>query len=128
MTEAFADFILKTNIHPGALRQIEEDRAAGRRLVLAGRVGDVDYFERFIEPMLDDSIRYVGSLRQPALSRLVGRSSCALVTPLWDEPFGLVIAETLATGTPVHAARKGRPVANVIYRDGTQIDTIYSVK
>ena len=37
------------------------------------------------------------------------------------------IAERI-TGTPVHAARKGRPVANVIYRDGTQIDTIYSVK
>lgn len=37
------------------------------------------------------------------------------------------IAERI-TGTPVHVARKGRPVANVIYRDGTQIDTIYSVK
>ena len=37
------------------------------------------------------------------------------------------IAERI-TGTPVHAARRGRPVANVIYRDGTQIDTIYSVK
>ena len=33
--EAFADFVLRTNIHPGALRQIEQDRAAGRRLVLA---------------------------------------------------------------------------------------------
>ncbi|WP_116090898.1 HAD family hydrolase [Sphingomonas crusticola] len=33
--EAFADLIVKTNIHPGALRQIEADRAAGRRLVLA---------------------------------------------------------------------------------------------
>lgn len=35
VTESFADFILKTNIHPGALRQIAEDKAAGRRLVLA---------------------------------------------------------------------------------------------
>jgi HAD superfamily hydrolase (TIGR01490 family) len=34
-TEAFADFVVATNIHPGALRQIEADRAAGRRLVLA---------------------------------------------------------------------------------------------
>jgi HAD superfamily hydrolase (TIGR01490 family) len=35
VTESFADFILATNIHPGALRQIAEDKAAGRRLVLA---------------------------------------------------------------------------------------------
>lgn len=35
VTEDFADLILKTNIHPGALRQIAEDKAAGRRLVLA---------------------------------------------------------------------------------------------
>ena len=35
VTESFADLILKTNIHPGALRQIAEDKAAGRRLVLA---------------------------------------------------------------------------------------------
>ncbi len=33
--EAFADFVIRTNIHPGALRQIAQDRAAGRRLVLA---------------------------------------------------------------------------------------------
>jgi len=33
--EGFADLVLKTNIHPGALRQIGEDKAAGRRLVLA---------------------------------------------------------------------------------------------
>jgi HAD superfamily hydrolase (TIGR01490 family) len=35
VTEDFADFVIKANIHPGALRQIAEDRAAGRRLVLA---------------------------------------------------------------------------------------------
>ncbi|WP_404710868.1 HAD family hydrolase [Sphingomonas sp. MMS24-J13] len=35
VTEDFADLILKTNIHPGALRQIAEDKAAGRRLILA---------------------------------------------------------------------------------------------
>jgi HAD superfamily hydrolase (TIGR01490 family) len=35
VTESFADLILKTNIHPGALRQIAEDKEAGRRLVLA---------------------------------------------------------------------------------------------
>jgi len=86
---------------------IQAARASGRALVIAGRIGDADYFDRFVRPSLDSSIRYVGALRQPELSRLVGRSSCALVTPMWDEPFGLVIAEALATGTPVAAFKTG---------------------
>ncbi|BDI24037.1 glycosyltransferase [Herbiconiux sp. L3-i23] len=78
-------------------------RAAGRRLNIAGRVGDADYFEQLIAPQLDADIRYVGALRQPALAELVGGSAAALVTPVWEEPFGMVIAEALATGTPVAA-------------------------
>jgi len=76
-------------------------RLAGRRLVLAGRIGDVDYFESEVAPLLGRDAEHVGPLRQPELAELVGRSACALVTPCWEEPFGLVIAEALATGTPV---------------------------
>ncbi|GAB2984993.1 glycosyltransferase [Frigoribacterium salinisoli] len=76
-------------------------RLAGRRLVLAGRIGDVDYFESEVAPLLGPDAEHVGPLRQPELAELVGRSACALVTPCWEEPFGLVIAEALATGTPV---------------------------
>ncbi|MFJ4036442.1 glycosyltransferase [Microbacterium sp. NPDC090007] len=82
---------------------IEAARAAGAHLVLAGRIGDVDYFEQEIVPRLGVHARYVGPLRQPDLCRLVGSSAVALVTPMWEEPFGLVIAEALATGTPVAA-------------------------
>jgi len=49
----------------------------------------------------------VGALRQPALCALVGGSAVALVTPVWEEPFGLVVAEALATGTPVAAFDEG---------------------
>ncbi|MFG6444047.1 glycosyltransferase [Microbacterium sp. P06] len=80
---------------------------AGKRIVLAGRVGDAEYFEREVRPRLGSQARYVGALRQSALARLVGRSAVALVTPMWDEPFGLVLAETLATGTPVAAFDAG---------------------
>ena len=76
-------------------------RLAGRRIVLAGRIGDVDYFESEVAPLLGRDAEHVGPLRQPELAELVGRSACALVTPCWEEPFGLVIAEALATGTPV---------------------------
>lgn len=82
---------------------IEAARAAGAEIVVAGRIGDVDYFRQEVEPRLGDRARYVGALRQPDLCRLVGESAVALVTPMWEEPFGLVIAEALATGTPVAA-------------------------
>jgi glycosyltransferase involved in cell wall biosynthesis len=82
-------------------------RIAGRRIVLAGRVGDADYFETEVEPRLGSHARYVGPLRQNALARLIGRSAVALVTPMWEEPFGLVLAEALATGTPVAAFDAG---------------------
>jgi glycosyltransferase involved in cell wall biosynthesis len=92
---------------------IDAARAAGARLVLAGRVGDAEYFRREIRPRLGGGVRYAGAMRQPQLSRLVGASAVALVTPVWDEPFGLVIAEALATGTPV-AAFDGGGVPEVL--------------
>ena len=52
-------------------------------------------------------MEYVGPLRQPELCDLVGASSVALVTPVWSEPFGLVLAEALMTGTPVVAFDEG---------------------
>jgi glycosyltransferase involved in cell wall biosynthesis len=86
---------------------IEAARRAGAALVLAGRIGDAEYHRREIEPRLGAGIRHVGALHQDELCRLVGRSAVALATPMWDEPFGLVLAEALATGTPVAAFGAG---------------------
>jgi glycosyltransferase involved in cell wall biosynthesis len=80
---------------------LEAAAAAGRRIVVAGRIGDAEYFADHVEPLLGSDAEYVGVLGQRDLAALVGRSACALVTPVWEEPFGLVIAEALATGTPV---------------------------
>lgn len=82
-------------------------RRAGARLKLAGRIGDAGYFAREVEPLLGHGVEYVGPLRQPELSELVGSASVALVTPVWSEPFGLVMAEALMTGTPVVAFDSG---------------------
>ena len=67
------------------------------------------------------SVTYVGHLDQAALSRLVGSASAALVTPMWDEPYGLVVAEALACGTPVaglpprrHPRGRRRPCARLV--------------
>ncbi|MCO8271625.1 glycosyltransferase [Actinoplanes sp. TRM 88003] len=86
---------------------VEAARRTGRTLRIAGRVGDVPYFQQHIRPYLGHGADYLGPLGRPELADLVGGSACALVTPLWPEPFGLVVAEALATGTPVAAFDTG---------------------
>lgn len=85
-------------------------RLTGRRLVLAGPVSDEEYFRDVVTPELGTGVEYAGHLAHRDLVELVGASAVALVTPDWDEPFGLVAAEALACGTPVAGfARGGLP-------------------
>ena len=86
---------------------VQAARLTGRTLRIAGRVGDVPYFQKHVRPFLGDGVEYLGPLGQPVLAQLVGASACALVTPLWEEPFGLVVVEAMATGTPVAAFDTG---------------------
>lgn len=86
---------------------IRAARLTGRRLVLAGPAPDADYFRHEIEPLLGAGARYAGHLGQAELSRLVRTSAVAVVTPQWHEPYGLVVAEALASGTPVAGFRRG---------------------
>lgn len=74
----------------GAHLAIEAARAAGMQLRLAGPVSDRAYFEDRITPLLGDDVRYVGHLDGRELASLLGDASAALVTPSWDEPYGLV--------------------------------------
>ena len=81
---------------------------AGRPLVLAGPVAHHGYYDAEIRPRLArPGIEHVGHLTHAALNRLVGEAAAALVTPCWDEPYGLVVAEALACGTPVCAFARG---------------------
>ena len=80
---------------------------AGLRLTLAGPIIDQGYFASMIAPRLGETVRYAGHLAQAELAALVGSSAVALVTPVWEEPFGLVAAEAGASGTPVVAFRCG---------------------
>ncbi len=80
---------------------------AGLAIDLAGPRPDGAYFRREIEPLLGDRVRYRGHLDTDELVELVGRASVAVVSPVWDEPFGLVAAEAMSCGTPVAAFRRG---------------------
>lgn len=86
---------------------IDAARRAQRPLDLAGPIIDRRFFDEQIAPRLGDGIRYLGHLDQQALAAVVGRAGAALVTPRWDEPYGLVAAEALACGTPVAAFERG---------------------
>lgn len=76
---------------------------ACRPLILAGPVVDRKYFLSHIQPHLHGDIRYAGHLDHERLAYLVGHAAAALVTPSWDEPYGLVVAEAMSCGTPVVA-------------------------
>jgi glycosyltransferase involved in cell wall biosynthesis len=86
---------------------------AGVPLDLVGPLGDRDYVAREVEPHLGDPddpyapVRYLGHLDQRALSEVVGAAAVAVVTPAWEEPFGLVAAEAMCSGTPVAAVARG---------------------
>jgi len=82
-------------------------RRAGVPLTLIGPAHDRAYFACEIEPRLGGDVHYAGHLPVGDIAEIVGRSAVALVTPAWDEPFGLVVAEALACGTPVAAFDRG---------------------
>ena len=80
---------------------------AGIGLDLAGPVIDRRYFDTEVAPLLSAGDCYLGHLDHDQLARAVGRAAVAVVSPAWDEPYGLVVAEALACGTPVAAFARG---------------------
>lgn len=90
-------------------------RAAGRTLRLIGPVGDRLWFDNCLRPLLGPDVTYEGHLTQAQMARAFGTSAVTLMTPRWEEPFGLVAVESALTGTPVVALDRGG-VAEVVDR------------
>jgi glycosyltransferase involved in cell wall biosynthesis len=97
-------------------RAIEIARRSGLPLKIAAKVDRVDreYFEDEIEPLIDGGlIEYLGEMDDAAKAAFL-RNAIALLFPIdWPEPFGLVMIEAMAAGTPTIAFRGGS-VAEVI--------------
>jgi glycosyltransferase involved in cell wall biosynthesis len=86
---------------------IEAARLIGLPLRIAGPILDEEYYRIRIAPQLGADAVHVGHLAHSELARLVGGARAFLCTPMWDEPYGLVIAEALACGVPVAAFERG---------------------
>ena len=89
---------------------IELARRAGRRLVIAGNIPPEKqaWVEAQVMPHVDgDRVTYVGPVGDVQKNALLGQAAAFLMPILWDEPFGIVMAEALACGTPVVGLRRG---------------------
>jgi glycosyltransferase involved in cell wall biosynthesis len=94
----------------GTHTAVKVARRTGHRLAIAGNVPDDQrsFFRGQIEPHLDgEQIRYVGPVDDEEKNDLLGRAAAFLMPIEWEEPFGIVMAEAMACGTPVIGTRRG---------------------
>jgi glycosyltransferase involved in cell wall biosynthesis len=103
----------------GVHRAIQIARMAGIPLRVAAKMRDpaeYEYFEHSVKPLLGGDVEFVGEVSAQQKYELLG-DAIALLNPIdWDEPFGMVMVESMATGTPVVTTPRG--AAPEIIQDG----------
>ncbi|MEK7660293.1 MAG: glycosyltransferase family 4 protein [Patescibacteria group bacterium] len=112
----------------GILETIAVAKKVNMPLIIAAKVDAVDkeFFENDVRPLIDGTlIRYVGEVDFSAKIEYLKRARCLLFPIKWEEPFGLVMIEALACGTPVIAFPRGS-VPEIITHgvNGYIVDTV----
>lgn len=82
---------------------------AGKKLIIAGPKSNEEYFNEYVAPLLAEDCKYnesplfdyVGHVTKDEVNRYLCQATAMLFTSTWDEPYGLILAESLACGTPV---------------------------
>jgi glycosyltransferase involved in cell wall biosynthesis len=92
----------------GCHTAIEVAKITGRKLMIAGNISklpeEIHYFENEIKPHIDGiNIEFVGEVDDVQKNELLGMSAALLMPIEWNEPFGIVMIEAMACGTPVIA-------------------------
>ena len=103
-------FLGRMTADKGAHTAVEVARRLDARLILAGKINEEperEFFAAEVEPHLTDRIYFRGEVDTSTKLELYRRARCTLFPIQWAEPFGLVMIESLAAGTPVVAFRYG---------------------
>lgn len=110
----------------GAHRAVDAARRAGRPLIIAGPVqaGQRQFFETHVAPHVDGHrVRYVDEVGGERKRELFAHAAALLMPIRWPEPFGMVMIEAMASGTPVIAFPEGSAPEVVVHgRNGFVVD------
>ena len=109
--DGYLVFVGRLSHDKGVAETVELARLARRRLVVAAKVLDPlekEIYETIIAPAVADGVvDFRGEVDERERDRLMGEAVATIMLSRWPEPFGLVAIESLATGTPLIAARSG---------------------
>ena len=101
---AYLAFVGRISPEKGPVQAIKVARAVGLPLKMAGKIDvvDKDFYTEQVEPLIDgEQIQYLGEISHEDKVQLLGGATITLFPINWREPFGLVMIESMATGTPV---------------------------
>lgn len=109
--EDFLLFVSRISPQKGTHIAIKAALDTNHKLIIAGKIDpgeDLRYFKDSIEPLIDDkNIVYMGEVNHKKKLELMSKAKAFLFPIQWAEPFGLVMIEALASGTPVIAINNG---------------------
>jgi glycosyltransferase involved in cell wall biosynthesis len=109
-TGGYAAFLGRMSPDKGPREAILIARQAGFRLLLSARIQgreEQEYFDSQVAPLLGPEVEFLGELNVAEKYQLMGGAAAFLNPIQWPEPFGLVMIEALATGTPVVGTGSG---------------------